>query len=80
MRKIMSENRSAKLKSAQAAKDKALQIFGQYGKVVGVGITMQNETYAVKVNFESKPQADDLPSSIDGVPVVVEVVGSITKR
>jgi hypothetical protein len=49
--------------------------------VVGVGITRHGDGYAVKVNLRHPPAAGvDLPKDIDGVPVQVEVVGSITKR
>jgi hypothetical protein len=69
------------LDEAQAAKKAALQRFERLGNVVGVGITRVNGEYAVKVNL-SEPVGPgvELPTDIDGVPVHVEVTGSIRAR
>jgi hypothetical protein len=69
------------LDEAQAAKKAALQRFERLGNVVGVGITRVNGEYAVKVNL-SEPVVPgvELPTDIDGVPVHVEVTGSIRAR
>jgi hypothetical protein len=69
------------LDEAQAAKKAALQRFECLGNVVGVGITRVNGEYAVKVNL-SEPVGPgvELPTDIDGVPVHVEVTGSIRVR
>ena len=69
------------LDEARAAKAGALKAFSRLADVVGVGITRHANGYAVKVNLRSPP-ADgvDLPASIDGVPVHVEVTGSVDKR
>ena len=69
------------LDEAQAAKKAALQRFERLGNVVGVGITRVNGEYAVKVNL-SEPVGPgvELPTDIDGVPVHVEVTGSIRVR
>jgi hypothetical protein len=68
------------LREARDAKGRAREIFSRFGKVNGVGITRQDGRYAVKVNFESEPQAGDLPREIAGVPIVVQVVGKIHKQ
>jgi hypothetical protein len=47
--------------------------------LVGIGITKSGEDYAVKVNFDSPPK-EPIPSSIAGVPILVEVVGRIRKQ
>jgi len=66
--------------AARAAKPKALRLFNRYG-VVGVGITRVGGKYAVQVNLET-PLADegDVPTSVDGVPVVVKYVGRVHKQ
>jgi len=69
------------LDEAQAAKKAALQCFERLGNVVGVGITRVNGEYAVKVNLrEPVGPGVELPADIDGVPVHVEVTGSIRAR
>lgn len=69
------------LAMAQAAKASALRRFDRIGKVVGVGITRVAGDYAIKVNL-SEPVAPgiQIPETIDGVPVRVEVTGIIRKR
>jgi hypothetical protein len=69
------------LENARNAKKQAAKIFAAFGPIVGVGITRVGDAYAVKVNFEkllSDPAL--LPGDIDGVPVVIEVVGKIRKQ
>lgn len=69
------------LEKAQAAKQTALRRFQTIGKVVGVGITRVAGEYAVKVNLsEPVEPGTELPTEIDGVPVRVEVIGSIRAR
>ena len=51
------------------------------GKVTGVGITRVKGEYAVKVNLtEPVDPGVELPTEIDGVPVRVEVTGTIRAR
>lgn len=66
---------------AQAAKATALARLAGRADVVGVGLTRVGGDYAVKVNLAAPPaDADAIPSTIDGVPVRVEVVGTPRKR
>jgi hypothetical protein len=67
------------LEKARQAKSKAKGAFRSIGHVNGVGITRKDGKYAVKVNLESEPKRTP-PKSIDGVPVVVHVVGEIHKQ
>jgi hypothetical protein len=71
---------AASLTQARAAKATALKIFSQLGQVVGVGLVKLGDGYGVKVNLQSHPKTAALPSSVDGVPVTVEVTGPIRKR
>jgi hypothetical protein len=71
----------ATLDEARAAKTKLVAVFGHDPLVVGVGITRIGEGYGVKLNLESPPAPDaNLPKAVDGVPVRVEVVGTIGRR
>jgi hypothetical protein len=69
------------LEQARAAKPRVLAAFEQLATVVGVGVTRVDGGYGVKVNLQASPaDSGTLPSSVDGVPVRVEVVGTIHKR
>ena len=76
----MSEE-TRQLEAARAVKEKAQIVFARLGRVCGVGITRRDNTYAVQVNLEEELAADcQCPDEIDGVPVVVHVVGRIRKQ
>ncbi|PYR88056.1 MAG: hypothetical protein DMF84_29780 [Acidobacteria bacterium] len=69
------------LEQARAAKAAALRHFEQLGTVVGVGITRIDGDYAVKINLrEPLAEGTEPPAEIEGVPVRVEVVGTIRKQ
>jgi len=58
-----------------------MEIFGRLGVVVGVGITRIDGGYGVKVNLREQPaRGVELPQTVNGVPVRVEVTGPIRKR
>lgn len=69
------------IEQARAAKDKAKAALAHIPGVVGIGLTKVGDDYALKVNLREKPPAGaTVPQSIAGVPVTVEVVGTIRKR
>jgi hypothetical protein len=69
------------LDKAKAAKRSAFRRFEKLGKVTGVGITRVNGEYALKVNLsEPVEPGTELPTDIDGVPVRVEITGTIRAR
>lgn len=70
---------SITIDEARAAKKKAAQLVGAAATVVGIGLTSRHGSFAVKVNLQAAAEAD-LPSEVDGVPIVYEVVGAITAR
>jgi hypothetical protein len=73
--------RGVTLDQAQMVKRVILQQFGHLGQIVGVGITRRDGDYAVKVNLSEPLQSGaELPSALSGVPLVVEVVGTIKRR
>ncbi len=71
----------ATLEQAREAKEQASELLASLGLVAAVGITRRDGSYAVKLNLQG-PLAEDqqLPGSLGGVPLVVEVVGRLRKR
>ena len=68
------------IEDARTAKPKALRVFGKKATVVGVGITEIDGGYGLKVNLREPPQPGvTLPETLDGVPVRVEIVGTLHK-
>jgi PII-like signaling protein len=70
--------KAATLTEARAAKEKLLRKVAKRPDVNGVGITRGQGGYGLKVNL-SEDTGKRLPTDVDGVPVRVEVVGTITK-
>jgi len=67
------------LERAQAAKNAALQRFRKLPCLTGVGITRIGGEYAIKLNLSEPVEPGvTFPPDIDGVPLCVEVVGTIT--
>jgi hypothetical protein len=73
--------RQISLERAQAAKKAALQRFKKLASLTGVGITRVDGEYAVKLNL-SEPVEPGMkfPANINGVPLCVEVTGTIRSR
>ena len=73
--------KAATLEDARSAKEEAKRQLAAKADVVGVGLTKAKKGggYAVKINVKKKP-AEPVPETVQGVPVVVEVVGTIRKR
>jgi hypothetical protein len=68
------------LEEARAAKVRAKEVFPKLADVAGIGITRSESGYAVKVNLQRQPSPEvSLPGELDGVPVHVEVTGSVHK-
>ena len=66
---------------ARAAKVNAFSVFSRLANVNGVGIIRVGGGYGLKVNLaQHPPEGVELPKEVDGVPIVVEFVGRITKR
>ena len=61
---------AATLDEAQAAKGRAMEVFGRLAEVVGVGVTRVREGYGVKVNLREVPgRGLRLPEAVAGVLV-----------
>jgi len=69
------------IEDVRRVKPKAGEVLRRFAPPAGVGITKIGSTYALKVNFRESPRSPAaVPHSLDGVPVVCEVVGKIIKR
>jgi hypothetical protein len=69
------------IEQARAAKDAAKTALAAIPGVVGIGITKIGGDYALKVNLSAAlPPGVRLPDDIAGVPLRVELVGTIRKR
>ena len=74
-------SKACTLDEARAAKPLVEQALAGVAEVVGLGITRVGRGYGVKVNLSRAPAgAEDIPAEVAGVPVRVEVVGTIRKR
>jgi hypothetical protein len=67
----------ATLEQARTAKRKLLDRLRGAAGLRGVGIAVLDAGYGVKVNFAVRPPAGLVPDDVDGVPVIVDVVGAI---
>lgn len=70
---------SAGLEAARAAKSRLAAALAGHPRVTGVGVARADDGgHVVKVLLSARD--DDVPAEQDGVPVVTEVVGRITRR
>jgi hypothetical protein len=67
------------LREAKAAKAKLAKLVKDSKGVNGVGITRNGSGYAVKLNLAAEAD-EDFPTTVDGVPIHVDIVGTIVKR
>ncbi|NND98601.1 MAG: hypothetical protein HKN47_14870 [Pirellulaceae bacterium] len=69
------------LAKARLAKEKAMELYGDWKAVNGIGISNSNGSYAIKINLESeRTGGKKIKESIDGIPVVVKRVGAVVKQ
>jgi hypothetical protein len=70
-----------KLEAVRIAKRRVAATMPAGVKVVGIGIGLSGAEPALKVNLAREPADRSLlPQTIDGVPVVYDVVGKVTAR
>ena len=74
----MADKEPTTLEQARAAKAVAAKALAAL-PVVGIGITRVGEGYGLKVNLGADPTSE-VPATVDGVPVKVEVVGKVRKQ
>jgi hypothetical protein len=65
------------LAQARNAKSKLRKLLRNIPDVNGIGLTSSEYGYALKVNLRRALDADAIPDNVDGVPVIVDVVGNI---
>lgn len=65
------------LERAREAKRQLAERFDALPQLRGIGVAVLDDGYGVKLNLSELPGDCTIPSEIDGVPVVVEIVGRI---
>ena len=70
---------SRSLADVRAAKEKVAALIAENQAVNAIGITQDEHGYCVKVNLAAD-SAEGIPEEVDGVPVRVEVIGTIQKQ
>jgi hypothetical protein len=70
---------AATLEEARAAKaELRARLVGKLPGLRGLGITFVDGGYGVKVLVDRRPADGAIPDDVDGVPVIVDVVGELT--
>ncbi|MFP5247092.1 MAG: hypothetical protein ACLGH0_10400 [Thermoanaerobaculia bacterium] len=67
----------ATLAAAEAARDRLASQLTGLPELRGIGIAVLADGFGVKVNLSRRPADIDIPDDVDGVPVLVDVVGRI---
>lgn len=70
----------ADLQQARAAKERLRSELRERSGVSGIGLTADDDGYAVQVNVQRRNDAAALPKSVDGVRVQVRVIGPVTAQ
>jgi hypothetical protein len=70
----------ATLEQAERAQQKLRTRLTGCANVRGIGIAILDHGYGVKVNLEREDPHHVIPDDVDGVPVIVAVVGIISAR
>lgn len=63
---------------AREAKGTVKRLTASASDVVGIGLTKRNGGYVVQVNLSRASAHPELPPEVNGVPVLLEVVGEIS--
>ena len=66
----------ADLQQARDAKARLRTSLARHPGISGVGLSLVRDGYCLQVNLEHATD-DDIPRSVDGVPVRVRVVGPV---
>jgi hypothetical protein len=69
---------SASFEQAERAKQKVCDLLAGVPSVNGIGIAALEDGYSVKVNLRNTDARAAIPEEIDGVRIVVEVIGIIS--
>jgi len=76
---------AATIAQARKAKEKVKALVASNSSLknalAGIGISTINSGYGVKVNFANEvAEQKTLPRTLDGVPLLISIVGRISKR
>jgi hypothetical protein len=69
--------RPATLEQAERAKEKLDVLLGDAHDVRGLGIAVLDGGFGIKLNLQRAPKSGSIPDDVDGVPVIIDVVGAI---
>lgn len=67
----------ASLERARAAKAKVAALLANHPHLRGLGIAVLDDGFGVKANFGCAPEEGLLPADVNGVPIVIDVIGPI---
>lgn len=70
---------TSSIDDARRVKPQVAAALGDGPSIVGVGLTRVGAAYGVKVNLLDATALSGLPTQLEGVPLVYEVVGAIRK-
>jgi hypothetical protein len=65
------------LQQARKAKAKLARMLRHVPELQGLGIAMVEGGFGLKVNLARQVSSPEIPAQIDGVPVVVVIVGGV---
>jgi hypothetical protein len=76
---------AATIAQARKAKEKVMALVAANvslkNALAGIGISTIDSGYGVKVNFANEvAEQRTLPRTLDGVPLVISIVGKVSKR
>lgn len=73
------EAHGTSIEAARAGKDQARRRFARLPGVVGIGLTRCGVGYAIKINMDRPLAPGVIPVCLDGVPIITECVGTISR-
>lgn len=68
---------AATLEQVRKAQPKLADLLHDVAEIHGIGIAKLGDGYALRVNLAIETTATTIPPEIDGVPIIVEIVGPI---
>lgn len=70
------------IEQARAAKAKLVARIGTLSALAGIGLTQIGDDYALKVNLteDADGEIPEIPTEIDGVTILQQVVGAIRRQ
>jgi hypothetical protein len=69
--------RPATFVAAESAKNTLANVLRDLPELRGIGIAVLDDGFGVKVNLTREVAAGTVPNDVDGVPVVVSVIGTV---